>query len=83
MKPGEGALIPKSGLSSARTRKLERRKEEAIVSADQHDGGNNFPCLVHNARHNMGGGFPRRRCENRKEAVDHGRVSDWGEVVTR
>ena len=23
------------------------------------------------------------RCANRKEAADHGKVSDWGEVVTR
>ena len=28
-------------------------------------------------------GFTRRRCANRKEAAGHGKVSDWGEVVTR
>jgi hypothetical protein len=44
---------------------------------------NTFPGLVHTARHTMGVGFTRRRCANRKEAVGHGKVSDWGEVVTR
>jgi hypothetical protein len=28
-------------------------------------------------------GFTRRWCANRKEAANHGKLSDWGEVVTR
>jgi hypothetical protein len=44
---------------------------------------NTFPGLVHTARHTMGVGSTRRRFLNRKERDDHGRVSDWGEVVTR
>jgi hypothetical protein len=44
---------------------------------------NTFPGLVHTARHTMGVGFTRSRWANRKEAADHGKVSDWGEVVTR
>jgi hypothetical protein len=50
---------------------------------DQHATVNTFPGLVHTARHTMGVGSTRSRCANRKEAADHGRVSDWGEVVTR
>jgi hypothetical protein len=56
---------------------------ESLVIADQHAAVNTFPGLVHTARHTMGVGFTRRQCANRKEAADHGRLSDWGEVVTR
>jgi hypothetical protein len=62
-------------------------KSESLVIADQHAAVNTFPGLVHTARHTMGVGFTRRRCSNpgRKtgERADHGKVSDWGEVVTR
>ena len=58
-------------------------KVESLVIVDQHATVNTFPGLVHTARHTMGVGFTRRRCANRKEADDHGKVSDWGEVVTR
>ena len=58
-------------------------KSESLVIADQHAAVNTFPGLVHTARHTMGVGFTRRRFANRKGAGDHGRVSDWGEVVTR
>jgi len=59
-------------------------KLESLVIADQHAAVNTFPGLVHTARHTMGVGFTRRRCANLlQEAADHGRVSDWGEVVTR
>jgi hypothetical protein len=44
---------------------------------------NTFPGLVHTARHTMGVGLTLRRYANRKEAAGHGKVSDWGEVVTR
>jgi hypothetical protein len=50
---------------------------------EQHATVNTFPGLVHTARHTMGVGSTRRQRANRKEAVDHGGVSDWGEVVTR
>ena len=60
-----------------------RMKPESLVIADQHAAVNLFLSLVHTARHTMGVGFTRRRRANRKEAGDHGRVSDWGEVVTR
>ena len=58
-------------------------KSESLVIAYQLDAVNTFPGLVHTARHTMGVGFTRRRRANRKEAGDHGRLSDWGEVVTR
>ena len=58
-------------------------KSESLVIAHQLGAVNTFPGLVHTARHTMGVGFTRRRLANRKEAGDHGRVSDWGEVVTR
>ena len=83
---GEGATLSKSfksRLSSDCALQLERMKSESLVIADQHAAVNTFPGLVHTARHTMGVGFTRRRCADRKEAGDHGRVSDWGEVVTR
>jgi hypothetical protein len=60
-------------------------KSESLVIADQHAAVNTFPGLVHTARHTMGVGFTRRRRANPREggAAVHGRVSDWGEVVTR
>ena len=73
----------KAGLSSDRSLQLESVKAESLVIADQHAAVNTFPGLVHTARHTMGVGFTRRRFANRKGADDHGRVSDWGEVVTR
>ena len=76
-------LISKNTLSSDCSLQLENMKLESLVIADQHAAVNTFPGLVHTARHTMGVGFTRRRFANRKEAGDHGRVSDWGEVVTR
>ncbi len=75
--------ISKSHLSSDRTLQLGCVKLESLVIADQHAAVNTFPGLVHTARHTMGVGFTRSRWANRKEAADHGQVSDWGEVVTR
>ena len=80
---GDPELIPKSRLSSDCTLQLECMKAESLVIVDQNATVNTFPGLVHTARHTMGVGLTRRRCANRKEAADHGRVSDWGEVVTR
>ena len=62
---------------------LDSMKSESLVIADQNAAVNTFPGLVHTARHTMGVGFTRRQCANRKGAADHGRLSDWGEVVTR
>jgi hypothetical protein len=58
-------------------------KLESLVIAHQHGAVNTFPGLVHTARHTMGVGLTLKRCANRKEAAGHGKVSDWGEVVTR
>ena len=58
-------------------------KLESLVIVDQHATVNTVPGLVHTARHTMEVGFTQRRRANRKEAVGHGKVSDWGEVVTR
>ena len=80
---GDPRQISKSHLSSDCTLQLECMKVESLVIADQHAAVNTFPGLVHTARHTMGVGITRRRCANRKEAAGHGRVSDWGEVVTR
>ena len=80
---GDKGIIPKSRLSSDCPLQLEGMKLESLVIADQHAAVNTFPGLVHTARHTMGVGFTRSRCANRKDAADHGKVSDWGEVVTR
>ena len=82
--PGrEAAPIPKSRLSSDRTLQLGCVKVESLVIADQHAAVNTFPGLVHTARHTMGVGSTLSGCANRKGAGHHGRISDWGEVVTR
>jgi hypothetical protein len=58
-------------------------KLESLVIADQRAAVNTFPGLVHTARHTMEVGFTLKQIANRKEAFDHGMISDWGEVVTR
>ena len=77
------AQISKSRLSSDCALQLEHMKLESLVIADQHAAVNTFPGLVHTARHTMGVGLTLSWCANRKGAANHGRVSDWGEVVTR
>ena len=77
------AQISKSRLSSDWGLQLDPMKSESLVIADQHAAVNTFPGLVHTARHTMGVGSTLSRCANRKEAAVHGRVNDWGEVVTR
>ena len=81
--PQGGANPIKIGLSSDCTLQLECMKVESLVIEDQHASVNTFPGLVHTARHAMGVGSTRRWCANRKEAASHGRINDWGEVVTR
>ena len=83
MRKGDLEQISKSRLSSDCTLQLECMKLESLVIADQHAAVNTFPGLVHTARHTMGVGLTLSRCANRKDAAYHGRVSDWGEVVTR
>ena len=80
---GDRGFIPKSHLSSDCPLQLEGMKLESLVIAEQHAAVNTFPGLVHTARHTMGVGSTRRPCANLLEAADHGRISDWGEVVTR
>ena len=76
-------LIPKNRLSSDCSLQLESMKLESLVIVDQRATVNTFSGLVHTARHTMGVGFTLSRCANLREAADHGKVSDWGEVVTR
>ena len=73
----------KPHLSPDRSLQLDCVKSESLVIVDQHATVNTFPGLVHTARHTMGVGSTLSRCANRKEAACHGRVSYWGEVVTR
>ena len=79
----ESQLIPKNRPSSDCTLQLGCMKLESLVIVDQNATVNTFPGLVHTARHTMGVGSTRRRFANLLEAGGHGRVSDWGEVVTR
>ena len=81
--PSNRELIAKSRLSSDWSLQLDSMKLESLVIAHQHGAVNTFPGLVHTARHTMGVGLTLKRCANRKEAAGHGKVSDWGEVVTR
>jgi hypothetical protein len=81
--PCKRKLIPKNRLSSDCSLQLESMKLESLVIVDQRATVNTFSGLVHTARHTMGVGFTLSRCANLREAADHGKVSDWGEVVTR
>ena len=58
-------------------------KSESLVIVDQHATVNTFPGLVHTARHTMEVGFTLRQVINLREILDHGKIGDWGEVVTR
>ena len=58
-------------------------KLESLVIADQRAAVNTFPGLVHTARHTMEVGFTLRQVINLREILDHGKIGDWGEVVTR
>ena len=58
-------------------------KLESLVIVDQHATVNTFSGLVHTARQTMRVGNARSRWPNRKEGAVEGRVSDWGQVVTR
>ncbi len=75
--------IPKSRLSSDCTLQLGCMKVESLVIAEQQAAVNTFPGLVHTARHTMGVGLPEDGALTAREAAGHGKVSDWGEVVTR
>ena len=81
--PARGSQSHKAGLSSDWSLQFDSMKVESLVIADQHAAVNTFPGLVHTARHTMGVGLTRRRCANLLGAAGHGKVSDWGEVVTR
>ena len=73
----------KTFLSPDWSLQLDSMKSESLVIANQNVAVNTFSGLVHTARHAMGVGSTRRWCANRKEAASHGRINDWGEVVTR
>ena len=81
--PARGSKPQKADLSPDWSLQLDSMKLESLVIADQHAAVNTFPGLVHTARHTMGVGSTRRRCANLRGAGGHGRISDWGEVVTR
>ncbi len=73
----------KDSLSSDCSLQPENMKSELLVIADQNAAVNAFPGLVHTARHTMGACNTRSLWANRKGAAVEGRISDWGEVVTR
>src|SRR2546430_7313413 len=75
----EGANPLKAGRSPDCSLQLDCMKSESLVIADHHAAVNPFPGLVHTARHPMGGGGPRSRKANRKEAAYHGTLHHWGE----
>ena len=82
-KPARGSQSDKPSRSPDRSLQLDSVKSELLVIANQNVAVNTFPGLVHTARHTMGVGSTRRRCANLRGAGGHGRISDWGEVVTR
>ena len=81
--PARGSQSRKTGRSPDCSLQLDCMKLESLVIADQHAAVNTFPGLVHTARHTMGAGFARSGQSNLREDGYHGRIRDWGEVVTR
>ncbi len=74
----------KAHRSPDRSLQLDCVKSESLVIVDQNATVNTFPGLVHTARHTMGVGFATEVVSlTVKEGDYHGRVHDWGEVVTR
>ncbi len=73
----------KNSLSSDCRLKLAYMKPELLVIADQNAAVNAFPGLVHTARHTTEAGGAQSQLSNRKEEAAQGKISDWGEVVTR
>ncbi len=82
-KPVKASESHKGRLSSDCSLLPDFMKLESLVIANQHVAVNTFSGLVHTARQTMRVGNTRSRWPNRKEAAAEGRVSDWGEVVTR
>ena len=83
MRDGDVKPNSKNYLSSDCTLQLGCMKLESLVIADQRAAVNTFPGLVHTARHTMEVGFTLRQVINPRGMLDHGKISDWGEVVTR
>ena len=81
--PARVSESQKTGRSPDWSLQLDSMKSESLVIANQQVAVNTFSGLVHTARHTMGVGSTRRSCANPREAASHGRISDWGEVVTR
>ena len=81
--PARGSQSQKTGRRSNRGLQLDCVNSESLVITDQPAAVNTFPGIVHTARHTMGAGSARSSEPNRKEGDYHGRVRDWGEVVTR
>ena len=81
--PARGSQSFKTDRSPDCTLQLECMKSESLVIADQHVAVNTFPGLVHTARHTMGVGSTRSGQTNLRGVGYHGRIHDWGEVVTR
>ena len=58
-------------------------KLESLVIVSQNITVNTFSGFVHTACQTMKVHNTRKRWPNRKEGAVEGRVSDWGQVVTR
>ncbi len=60
-------------------------KLESLVIVNQNVTVNTFPGLVHTARHTTKINYTRSQqtCLLAGIYVAHGKISDWGEVVTR
>ena len=82
-KPATASKSLKLRPSSDRRLQPASVKMESLVIADQNAAVNQFPGLVHTARHVTKAGCTRSRCRNRKDQGAEGMTGDWNEVVTR
>ncbi len=83
MRRGDPEQISKSRLSSDCALQLERMKVESLVIVDQNATVNTFRALYTPPVTPWELVLPEGVLLTARGAGDHGRVSDWGEVVTR
>ncbi len=83
-KPARGSESQKAGLSSDCSLQVDCMKSESLVIADQQRRGEYVPgpCTHRPSRHGSWE-YPKSVVQPLGEEAAEGKLSDWGEVVTR
>ena len=81
--PARESKSPTAHHTADRSMQLVYVKPQSVLSVDQKVTVNTYPGLVRAAHQTVTAGSARNSWPHRKEGDYHGRVRDWGEVVTR